>query len=581
MATRWTDPTMMLIFLLPLVIGWISSTGYFAYLFAIEDTTQALFLHQKVPTEDKYLEFAQTFGLIFVPTFAYMFLYRCYLGQWFEDKSIDTEEFVIYRDPAVAKYYKHRLIPMCEFYEDYMECKVDWNTDCEGGDCYLILRNHRHKFVNYKVTWRQIKWLLVQFFPQWMTGAGLGKGSSSGKSVEETTKEIDEHYNKGNDVFSCILGRPMVYTCGIFHEMPKFASDYYNGDYVASATDGALEDAQNNKMDMLCDKIQLKEGETLLDIGCGWGTLVRHASYHYGANATGVTLSREGKIYCDMASEKTGIDTEIMLCDYRNIPQDQQYDKITCIEMAEHVGVVNFVDPYLKNIRRLLKPNPDALFMMQVAGLRQGSNWQDVAWGLFMGKYVFPGADASTPLNWYIRQCERAGFEVHSVETIGNHYGHTLHKWYDNWMSHKEEILAGKIDAISEHTKGEHLFRLNELTWAWCTIHANQGGGTCYQILMHPCEYTYDRDIFVNGQHVSNGTVTGVGYAPMEKNHEPGQNPVYVADWGTDLGDAILTKTPSKRTRRTPAKKSSTKKRSTKKASTRKSTPRSSRKKRV
>ena len=77
--------------------------------------------------------------------------------------------------------------------------------------------------------WRQIWWLVTQFLPWWMTGAGLGKGSSSGKSIQETTKEIDEHYNKGNDVFSCMLGKPMVYTCGIFHEMPKFASDGHKG----------------------------------------------------------------------------------------------------------------------------------------------------------------------------------------------------------------------------------------------------------------------------------------------------------------------------------------------------------------
>jgi cyclopropane fatty-acyl-phospholipid synthase-like methyltransferase len=254
----------------------------------------------------------------------------------------------------------------------------------------------------------------------------------------------------------------------------------------------------------------LKKGETLLDIGCGWGTLARHAVSEYKAVATGVTLSREGKIYCDMASEKTGIKTEILHCDYRLIPQDRKFDKISSIEMAEHVGIKNFVDPYLTTVRRLLK-NKDSMFLMQVAGLRQGSNWQDVQWGLFMGKYVFPGADASTPLNWYVKQCELAGFEVHSVENIGIHYSHTLHKWYDNWMSHKEEILSGKIDAISDHIKGTRLFRLNEFTWAWCAIHAGHGGGTCYQLLMNPSEYDFPRDQWVTGKHVSNSGVTGIG----------------------------------------------------------------------
>ncbi|KAJ1475322.1 hypothetical protein T484DRAFT_1828840 [Baffinella frigidus] len=147
------------------------------------------------------------------------------------------------------------------------------------GDCFQILSKHRDKFCNYKTTWRQVWWLVTQFLPWWMTGTGLGKGSSSGKSIEkttkeiqehydkgsssgksiETTKEIQEHYDKGNDVFSCILGKAMVYTCGVFHSIPKFASDGVS--YAASAADGSLELAQGNKMSMICDKLMLKKGE--------------------------------------------------------------------------------------------------------------------------------------------------------------------------------------------------------------------------------------------------------------------------------------------------------------------------------
>ena len=261
---------------------------------------------------------------------------------------------------------------------------------------------------------------------------------------------------------------------------------------------------QDNKMTLICDKIMLEKGESVLDIGCGWGTLARHAAKEFGAKATGVTLSSEGKIYCDLASKKEKIPTEILHCDYREIPKDRKFDKITSIEMAEHVGIGNFVDPYLTSVKNLMAKK-DSKFLMQVAGLRQGSNWQDVAWGLFMSKYIFPGADASTPLNWYIRQCELAGFEVHSVETIGRHYSHTLHKWYDNWMSHKDDIQSGKIDAISEHSKGEHLFRLNEFFLAWSVVASGQSSATCYQILMHPNEYDYPRDQWVDKAHVPNG----------------------------------------------------------------------------
>lgn len=352
-----------------------------------------------------------------------------------------------------------------------------------AGDCYKILSMHRDKFVNYKTTGRQVWWLTTQFLPWWMTGAGLGKGSSSGKSIDKTTKEIQEHYDKGNDVFSCILGKAMVYTCGVFHKIPKFASDGLT--YKQSIEDGSLEQAQANKMSMICDKLMLRKGEKFLDIGCGWGTLARHASKEYGAQATGLTLSAEGKKYCDLASQREGVPTNIMCCDYRDFPKGMKFDKISAIEMAEHVGCANFVSPFLTSVRQMMN-DKDSKFMLQVAGLRQGSNWEDVQWGLFMSKYIFPGADASTPLNWYIRQCELAGFEVHSVETIGRHYSHTLHKWYDNWLSHKEEILAGKIDAINEASKGAHLFRLQEFFLAWSTIASGQSSATCYQILCHP-----------------------------------------------------------------------------------------------
>lgn len=504
MATRWTDPTMILIGLLPAAITWAGATAYLLYEAGLAVTP--VVLAGVAPDEAQIRTLIYKGGAVLLPTAIYWFLWNvCYHGV-FEDQSVDTSQFIVFRDPALGRYWKHRRVPMCEVYEWYIREQIDWNPACEKGDCLMVLDKHRHEFVHYKPTFRQCRWLLTQFLPVWLTGSGLGYGSSSGKSIEETTKEIDEHYNKGNDVFSCFLGKAMVYTCGIFNKMPQFASTGYDGDYAASGADGELEKAQMRKMDMICDKLMLKKGESTLDIGCGWGTLARHMARR-GAVASGVTLSREGKIWCDMASAKEGVPTEILLCDYRDMPRDVKFNKISAIEMAEHVGINNFV-PFLKIVKGLLK-DQDSMFLMQVAGLRQGSNWQDVAWGLFMGKYIFPGADASTPLNWYIRQCELAGFEVHSVETIGMHYAQTLHKWYDNWCSHKEDIISGRIDAISEHTKGTHLFRLFEFAWAWATIHAGQGGGTCYQILMHPCNYDFPREQWVDGRYVSGVGLSG------------------------------------------------------------------------
>jgi cyclopropane fatty-acyl-phospholipid synthase-like methyltransferase len=561
MARHWTDPTILLIVMVPYAITVLALTVYYGYLTGLAATTPGFVLPTKLDDP-----FVINVALTIAPYLFTVFCWKVLYHSLFEEPGVDTSQFVVFREKALADYYRHRRIPMCDLVEFYISEQFDWNEECEGGDCYMILENHRHEFVNFKVTWSQIYWLLSQFTPSWLVSRGLGKGSSSGKSIEETTKEIDEHYNKGNDVFSCILGKAMVYTCGIFHQVPEFASSGHDGDYAASADDGTLETAQYNKMKMICDKLMLKEGETFLDIGCGWGTLARHAASEVGAIAHGVTLSREGKIYCDMASERTGIPTTIFHCDYREIPDGQKFDKIASIEMAEHVGVKNFVDPYLLSVKNMLA-NKDSMFMMQVAGLRQGSNWEDVAWGLFMSKFVFPGADASTPLNWYIRQCEMAGFEVHSVETIGRHYSHTLHKWYDNWMSHKDEIVNGEIDAISDHSTGSHLFRLNELTWAWCTIAAGNSA-TCYQILMHPNVNDFPRDQWVNKENVSGEELVGIGLNQpyMKKSKTTKKTPAK--------------KTPAKKsTKKTPTKASA--KKATPKKSSKKATPKSSTKKRV
>ncbi len=108
----------------------------------------------------------------------------------------------------------------------------------------------------------------------------------------------------------------------------------------------------------------------------------------------------------------------------------------------------------------------------------QSHVWQyeDLVWGLFMAKYIFPGADASMPLNWVVGQLELAGFEVAQVDNIGVHYSLTLRKWYENWVSNKARI-------VDRH--GERWFRIFHFFLAWSTYIAGSGAATCYQITCH------------------------------------------------------------------------------------------------
>ncbi|KAK0888947.1 hypothetical protein LTR57_025460 [Friedmanniomyces endolithicus] len=157
--------------------------------------------------------------------------------------------------------------------------------------------------------------------------------------------------------------------------------------------------------------------------------------------------------------------------DYRDIPVPAgAYHKITCLEMAEHVGVRHFAS-FLSQVNAML--DDDGVFFLQIAGLRKSWQYEDLIWGLFMNKYVFPGADASTPLGFFVDKLEGAGFEVKGIDTIGVHYSATLWRWYRNWMGNKEKVIA---------KYGDRWFRIWEFFLAYSTIISRQGSATCYQI---------------------------------------------------------------------------------------------------
>ncbi|OGE46644.1 hypothetical protein PENARI_c153G02530 [Penicillium arizonense] len=345
-----------------------------------------------------------------------------------------------------ATYRGKHKIPMETFYEKY------FNGDVSFKDDALECLEYRHDWANFKFTMGLFKHFLVSFIPQLLI---------HNRSQDE--EQVRGHYDRGDDFYSWFLGPRMIYTSGI-------VSDIH--------TEETLEKLQDNKLAIVCEKINLQKGDEVLDLGCGWGTLAKYASVHYGARVTGITLGRNQTLWGNKRLSEAGIDksqSQIFCSDYRDSPRasgGKGYQKITCLEMAEHVGVRHF-SSFLGQVYDMLED--DGVFFLQIAGLRKPWQYEDLIWGLFMHKYIFPGADASTPLGFVVGHLEAAGFEIKSIDNIGVHYSATLWRWYRNWLGNREKVEA---------KYGARWFRIWEYFLAASTITSRQGGATCWQITL-------------------------------------------------------------------------------------------------
>jgi cyclopropane-fatty-acyl-phospholipid synthase len=225
-------------------------------------------------------------------------------------------------------------------------------------------------------------------------------------------RAISHHYDVGNDFYEIVLGPSMVYSCA-YWESP----------------DGTLEDAQRDKLELICRKLELKPGQRLLDVGCGWGSMAIHAAREYGVSVVGVTLSQEQAAYARkrVAGEGLTDKVEIRVQDYRDVA-DGPYDAISSVGMAEHVGAERYLE-YAGVLHSLLKPG-GRLLNHQIAR-RPHRDESDYSLDEFMDSYVFPDGELA-PIGTTVTQLERAGLEVRDVEVIREHYALTLRRWVAN-----------------------------------------------------------------------------------------------------------------------------------------------------
>jgi len=210
------------------------------------------------------------------------------------------------------------------------------------------------------------------------------------------------HYDIGNDLFQAMLDSGMNYSCG----------------YWERAAD--LEQAQRDKLDLICRKLQLKPGERLLEIGCGWGALMRHAAKHYGVEVVGVTVSREQQA---LARERcAGLPVRVELMDYREL--DGCFDKAVSVGMFEHVGVKNY-HTYFQTVSRLL---PDhGLFLLHTIGNHIRITTPDP----WIDRYIFP--NGKLPSVREIAEALEGCFLIEDWHNFGRDYDRTLMAWWANF----------------------------------------------------------------------------------------------------------------------------------------------------
>lgn len=282
----------------------------------------------------------------------------------------------------------------------------------------------------------------------------LGEAHLTGRSHSQVrdSAAIAHHYNRQTRFYSLFLDPRMIYSCAYF-----------------PTPETRLEDAQGAKLDHTLAKVELKPGERLLDIGCGWGGLILRAASRFGVDATGITLSEPQAEYANELIEAAGLANvcRAQVLDYRGMPEDKPFDNIVSVGMHEHVGR-DHLGEYFGKTYRLLKPGgtfvchgianniqPDfgigGNLLMKILSMR----------GNFIQNYIFPDGEL-VYIDELLASARKAGFEMRHSEGLREHYALTLRHWQKGLESHRDEVIK---------ECGESTYRIWRLYFASCAAY--------------------------------------------------------------------------------------------------------------
>lgn len=280
----------------------------------------------------------------------------------------------------------------------------------------------------------------------------LKKLMATSKTKANQKKEVQSHYDLGNDFYKLWLDETLSYSCA----------------YFKNETDTLCE-AQKNKVEHILQKLQLEEGMTLADIGCGWGFLLIEAAKKYHIKGTGITLSEEQRGLFEERIKEEHLEEQlsVRLMDYRDLPKlKQTFDRVVSVGMIEHVGRDNY-EEFLRCVHAVL--NPGGLFLLHfISALEEhpGDAW--------VKKYIFPGGMVPS-LREIINLMPEYHFYTLDVESLRRHYNRTLLCWRENFGKHRETI---------EQERGTEFVRMWELYLCACAATFQNGIIDLHQILM-------------------------------------------------------------------------------------------------
>ncbi|MCP4171498.1 MAG: class I SAM-dependent methyltransferase [Fuerstiella sp.] len=407
-------------------------------------------------------------------------------------KSVDPDLFLSISGPGVIGSLLRKPTP-----DNLLRHYAHGHLDFHGADIHTFIeamyvqnsRSRAKKIAKSTLIRSLLPFLLEPASSTVVDNEYQGNVSGRDRQQIENLDFVKFHYDVSNEFYELFLDKEMVYTCGYFTDW-----------------DNSLDQAQHDKLDMICRKLQLQPGDRFLDIGFGWGGLLCHAAKHYGVQAHGITLSENQLKYTQEKVRKLGLEDKVTveICDYAYL--EGEFDKVASICMYEHVGIDN-MDSFMLKVNSLLTKN--GRFLLQGITRPGKENMKKFrkmnADRRLLAKHIFPGAELDH-LGHMVQSMESQGFEVADVEGWRNHYIQTCRIWCQRLYDQREQAIK---------CVGEEKYRMWLLYLVGCSLAFKNGGARLYQVLAEKHARKEKSGMPPTRRHLYEGTAAASNEEPL------------------------------------------------------------------